>query len=230
MSPTVDRSRVVGYVRVSTDEQAESGAGLAAQRQAILQECERRGWELIDLVSDEAVSGGVPFAERPGGRRVLELLASREAGGLVVAKMDRLTRGIKDFVGLHDQAQAERWALVMLDVDLDTSTPTGEFTANIRASAAQFERRLIGQRTREALAQKRAQGIRLGRPPEIDTATEELIVSWRREGLPLRTIVDQLNSGAVATARSGASWHVSTIRRVLGRHETPSFRPGRRRS
>ena len=82
MSPTVDRSRVVGYVRVSTDEQAESGAGLAAQRQSIEQECERRGWELVHIVSDEARSGGVPFAERPGGRRVLQLLASHQAGGL----------------------------------------------------------------------------------------------------------------------------------------------------
>jgi hypothetical protein len=83
---------------------------MAAQRQAIERECQRRGWDLVDIVSDEAV-----------------------AGGLVVAKIDRLTRGIKDFVGLHDQAQAERWALVMLDVDLDTSTPTGEFTANIQS-------------------------------------------------------------------------------------------------
>jgi DNA invertase Pin-like site-specific DNA recombinase len=142
--------------------------------------------------------------------------------------MDRLTRGIKDFVGLHDQAQAERWALVMLDVDLDTSTPTGEFTANIRASASQFERRLIGQRTREALAQKRAQGIRLGRPPEIDPATEELIVSWRRAGLPLRTIAEELNAADFSRAAGGTAWHVSTVRRVLGRHDVPAFRPGRR--
>jgi DNA invertase Pin-like site-specific DNA recombinase len=163
---------------------------LLFQAEPIERECERRGWELVEIVSDEAVSGGVPFAERPGGRHALELLTSRRAGALVVAKMDRLTRGIEDFVGLHDQAQAERWALVMLDFDLDTTTPTGEFTANIRASAAQFERRLIGQRTREALAQKRLQGIRLGRPPEIAPETEELIVSRRRAGLPLRTIAE----------------------------------------
>jgi DNA invertase Pin-like site-specific DNA recombinase len=116
----------------------------------------------------------------------------------------------------------------MLDVDLDTSTPTGEFTANIRASAAQFERRLIGQRTREALAQKRAQGIRLGRPPEIDPATEELIVSRRRDGFALRAIVDELNTAGVSTATSGAVWHVSTVRRVLGRHDVPAYRRGPR--
>jgi DNA invertase Pin-like site-specific DNA recombinase len=138
--------------------------------------------------------------------------------------MDRLTGGIKDFVGLHDQAQAGRWALVMLDVDLDTSTPTGEFTANIRASAAQFEHRLIGQRTREALAQKRAQGIKLGRPPEIDPAPEEFIVTRRRAGLPLRAIAQELNTAGVATA-GGYAWYVfSTVRRVLSRHEVPPFR------
>jgi DNA invertase Pin-like site-specific DNA recombinase len=161
----------------------------------------------------------LPIAERPGGWRVLELLANHQAGGLVVAKMDRLTGGIKDFVGLHDQAQAGRWALVMLDVDLDTSTPTGEFTANIRASAAQFEHRLIGQRTREALAQKRAQGIKLGRPPEIDPAPEEFIVTRRRAGLPLRAIAQELNTAG------GYAWYVfSTVRRVLSRHEVPPFR------
>jgi hypothetical protein len=116
----------------------------------------------------------------------------------------------------------------MLDVDLDTSTPTGEFTANIRASAAQFERRLIGQRTREALAQLRAQGIRLGRPPEIDPATEELIVSRRREGLSLRAIVQELNATGLTTASGGCVWCVSTIQRVLGRNDVPQFRRGRR--
>jgi DNA invertase Pin-like site-specific DNA recombinase len=136
--------------------------------------------------------------------------------------MDRLTCGIKDFVGLHDQAQAERWALVMLD--LDTSMPTGEFTANIRTSAAQFERRLIGQRTREALAQKRAQGIRLGRPPEIDPVTEEFIVTRRRAGLPLQAIAQELNTGGLATAAGGSAWYVSTVGRVLSRHEVPPFR------
>ena len=116
----------------------------------------------------------------------------------------------------------------MLDVDLDTSTPTGEFTANIRASAAQFERRLIGQRTREALAQLRAQGIRLGRPPEIDPATEELIVSRRRDGLSLRAIVEELNATGLTTATGGCVWCVSTIQRVLGRNDVPQFRRGRR--
>ena len=156
-----DPTLAVGYCRVSTDEQGDSGLGLAAQRAAIEAECNRRGWNLV-AIHEDVLSGKT--LKRPGVAEALSAVESGEAGALIVAKLDRLSRSLVDFAGLMARAHAGRWNLVALDLGIDLSTPAGEFMANVMASAAQWERRIIGQRTREALAVKRAQGVRLGRP------------------------------------------------------------------
>ena len=153
--------RVVGYIRVSTADQGTNGAGLDAQRAAIEAECDRRGWQLI-RIEEDVLSGRT--LRRPGLQRVLEACRSAEADGVVVAKLDRLSRSLVDFAGLLAEAQAGGWNLVALDLGVDLSTPSGEFLANIMASAAQWERRLIGLRTKEALAVRRAQGSHLSGP------------------------------------------------------------------
>jgi DNA invertase Pin-like site-specific DNA recombinase len=150
--------RVVGYVRVSTDEQGMSGAGLEAQRRAIVAECERRGWQLVGVLDDAGYSA--KDLKRPGVQEALRVLRAGEASALVVAKLDRLSRSLLDFTALMGAAQKQTWALVALDCAVDTSTPTGEAMANMLATFAQFERRMIAQRTREALAVKRASGVR----------------------------------------------------------------------
>src|SRR5215217_5456181 len=152
--------RIVGYVRVSTEEQRQSSAGLDAQRQAILREAKRRGWTVVELIEDAGWSG--KDLRRPGIKTALEALERGDASALVVAKLDRLSRSMLDFAGLMAQAQKQSWALVALDCAVDTTTPAGEAMANVMATFAQFERRLIGQRTKEALAAKRSAGVRLG--------------------------------------------------------------------
>ena len=206
--------QVIGYVRVSTEEQGLSGAGLEAQRAAILAECERRGWELVQLIEDIGASG--KDLRRPGIQAALDALDRREANALVVAKLDRLSRSMLDFAAIMAKAQEQSWALVALDVAVDTSTPAGEAMANVMATFAQFERRLIGQRTREALAVKRAEGVRLGRRPEIPTAVENIIRTARARGATLREIAESLNDESVPTARGG-TWQPATIARVLAR-------------
>src|SRR5438270_7418861 len=155
--------RVIGYVRVSTDEQVESGAGLAAQRSAIAAECSRRGWKLAALLEDAGASGG-SMRGRPGLHCALETIEAGRADALVVAKLDRLSRSLLDFASLMDRSRRRGWSLVALDLGVDTTTPQGELMATVLASFAQFERRLIGVRTKEALAEKRAMGVQLGRP------------------------------------------------------------------
>ena len=91
-----------------------------------------------------------------------------------MARLERLSRSLIDFAELLRQARAGGWNVVALDLGVDLSTPQGEFLANAMASAAQWERRIIGQRTKDALAVKRAQGVRLGRPPSIPQALAEL--------------------------------------------------------
>ncbi len=152
--------QVLGYVRVSTEEQADSRAGIEAQRAAIVRECKRRGWQLVELVEDAGYSA--KDLRRPGIRAALEVLERGDARALVVAKLDRLSRSMLDFTAVMAKAQKEGWALVALDCAVDTTTPAGEAMANVLATFAQFERRLISERTREALAVKRAQGVQLG--------------------------------------------------------------------
>jgi DNA invertase Pin-like site-specific DNA recombinase len=82
----------------------------------------------------------------------------------MASKLDCISRSVTDFAKLLERANTRGWRLVLLDLGVDTSTPAGEFVANTIANSAQYERRLIGQRTREALAAKKAAGVRLGRP------------------------------------------------------------------
>lgn len=204
--------RVVGYVRVSTEEQAESRAGLEAQRQAITDDCARRDWELVEILEDAGYSA--KNLKRPAVQEALSALKRRQADGLVVAKLDRLSRSMLDFTVLLDRAQKQGWALVSLDC-VDTSSPNGEAMASMLAVFSQLERRLIGQRTQEALAKKRAHGVRLGRPPQLPAVVAERIVSERRGGRSLAAIAETLNSERVATAHGGRRWYASTVRAVL---------------
>jgi DNA invertase Pin-like site-specific DNA recombinase len=97
----------------------------------------------------------------------------------------------------------------------DTSTPSGEAMANMLATFAQFERRLISQRTKEALAVKKASGIRLGRPPKVPRAVVRRIHRQREQGDTFRKIATDLNEDGVPTAQGGARWHAATVRQVL---------------
>lgn len=204
---------VVGYLRVSTNEQALSGAGLDAQEAAIRAEADRRGWTLHALHTDAGASGR-SLAHRPALAAAIEDIESGAAGGLVVAKLDRLSRSLLDFAGLMERARSKNWNLVALDLGIDLSTPAGEFLASVMASAAQWERRIIGQRTKDALAAKRAAGVRLGRPPSLPAEVEHLIYARRELGSTYQAIADELNHLGAPTAQGGARWHSSTVRSV----------------
>jgi DNA invertase Pin-like site-specific DNA recombinase len=205
--------RVVAYVRVSTDEQADHGAGLEAQRAAIVRECERRGWQLVRIEEDAA--SGRSMAGRPGLSAALEAVETGEADALIVAKLDRLSRSLLDFAALMARAQRRGWALVALDLGVDTTTPQGEMMASVLAVFAQFERRLIGQRTRDALAVKRANGVRLGRPPAMPTALRQRLRAMRGDGMTYRAIASVLEREGVPTAHGGERWHASTVARAI---------------
>lgn len=210
--------RALCYVRVSTEEQRESGAGLEAQRSAVLGEVARRGWELVEVVEDGGYSAAT--LDRPGMTSALERLDRHEADVLVVSKLDRLTRSIKDFGLLAERAHKRGWALVCLDLGVDTTTPAGESVANVVAATAQYERRLIGVRTKEGMAAKRAQGVRLGRPPRLPVETVERVVALREAGLSLRAVAAALDERGVPTA-GGGPWRASSVQDVL-RSQTAS--------
>lgn len=213
-SASPSSTRVVGYIRVSTSEQAESGAGLAAQRATIEAEAERRGWYLVAVYEDAGVSGKT-MAGRAGLDASLLAVEQGDAQVLVVAKLDRLSRSLLDFANLMERSRRKRWALVALDLGVDTTTPAGEMVASLMATFAQYERRIIGVRTREALAVRKAEGVVLGRPRVLSPEVVERIKRARKDGQTLAAIADELNEAGVPTAHGGACWHRATIRQVL---------------
>ncbi len=210
--------RIIGYVRVSTEEQKRSGAGLRAQRRAIEAAARERGWNLVTIEADEGVSAK-SMRNRPGLAHALESLRTGQADGLVVAKLDRLSRSVRDFCQVLDDSQRQRWALACLDIGLDTGTPTGRFTAQIIAAVAELERELIGQRTREGLAAKRAEGVVLGRRPDITPDVIERARRMRDAGETFAAIASTLNAEGVPAPRGGRQWWPSTIQRALKRAE-----------
>lgn len=212
-SPAIRSSRVICYTRVSTDEQANSGLGLGAQRAKLESECAYRGW--TDALFIEDAGHSAKSLDRPGITRALELLSSNNAGVLMVAKLDRLSRSVIDFANLMDLANQQGWLLVVLDLGVDMTTATGRMVAGIMAQLAQWEREQIGERTRAALAVKRAQGAKLGRPVSLPSEIREFIIGARAEGFTLTAIAETLNSKGIATAQNGRKWYASTISAVL---------------
>lgn len=175
-------SRVIGYTRVSTGEQGRSGLGLAAQRDAIL--ARYPGAEVIE----EVASGG-----RADNRPALQaaLAGMRRGDALVVSKVDRLARDTEDFCRIAKAAIRRGWALVCLDLGLDTSTPMGEAMATMAAAFARLERRRISERRREAAEAKR---------PELRVRRER-ILELATGGLSQRAIAAELGTHKETVAR-----------------------------
>lgn len=209
--------QAIGYLRVSTGRQADSGAGIEAQRTAILAEATRRGWAAADVEFIEETASG-KNAKRPGLELARKALASGDAGALVVSKMDRLSRSLLDFASIMQEAQKQGWALIALDCPVDLTTPMGEALAAIIATFAQLERKMIGERTRDALTEKRAAGVKLGRPRVLPDDVRRRIIAERQEKRTLRTIAAALNDDGVPTAHGGRRWYPSTVRQVLASH------------
>jgi DNA invertase Pin-like site-specific DNA recombinase len=204
--------RAIGYSRVSTGQQVESGLGMDAQRAAIEAEATHRGWELLEVATDAGISGST-LRRRPALRDVLDRLDHGQADVLVVAKLDRLARSVVDLGTILRRAQKRGWALVALDLGVDTSTSTGELVANVMMSVAQWERRRIGERVGDTHAQRRRRGLRAGEPPRLPEDVRRRIADEVAAGRTLRTIADNLAADDIPPLR-GTRWHPSTIRHV----------------
>jgi DNA invertase Pin-like site-specific DNA recombinase len=213
--PTTARERplALAYVRVSTTEQADEGASLAAQREALTTEAARRGWD-VEIVADEGFSAS-SVDKRPGLVSALARLDASQADALLSLRVDRLSRSVSDFAGLMARAKRKGWALVALDLGVDTSTPAGDLMANVLASVAQYERLVIGQRTREGMAQRKAEGVHLGRARSLPEDVVAGIVADRATGMGPTAIARSLNERGIPTAHGGSEWRASSVAAVL---------------
>ncbi len=152
-----EKTRAVGYIRVSTDRQATEGVSLEAQRAKI--EAYAALYE-IELVSIEVDAGeSAKSLDRPALDRALAMLRKGRANAVIVVKLDRLTRSVRDLCDLVDDYFRDgKCALLSVTESVDTRTAMGRGVLNIFASIGQMEREQIGERTSVALQHKRSRG------------------------------------------------------------------------
>lgn len=212
--PSASPGSVVAYLRVSTEEQADSGAGLGAQRAAIESAASQRGWDILAWHVDAGASGK-SMNGRPELANALDAVRRGRAAGLVVAKLDRLSRSVLDFAGLMADANKRGWNIVALDLGIDLSTPAGKLVAGMMANVAEWERDVISQRTKDGLAAKKAEGVRLGRRSTLPDAVVTCIVNARAAGKGYSAIARALNGDGVPTGQGGSRWYPSTVQKVL---------------
>lgn len=157
--------RVVGYCRVSTMRQVQEGVSIDAQRARIAAYCEIRGFSLVEVITDEGCSAA--SLKRPGLQAALRLLSTGKADALMVLKIDRLTRTVRDLGYLCDTYFHEGTPFSLLSVydAIDTRSAAGRLFLNMLTSVVQWERESLGERTQEALAELRRQGVVMGAAP-----------------------------------------------------------------
>lgn len=203
----------VAYLRVSTTEQAQNGVGLDAQRTAIENAAAARGLEVIAWHVDAGVSGGTDPMKRPALAAALGELATGPAAMLLFGKADRVSRSAPDLLALRKRSEAEGWNLSSADGAVDTTTAHGKLLLTNLAGIAEFERDMIRTRTREGMAERKAQGVHLGRPTEVGEDVVRRIVAERQGGAGWSAIARTLNAAGITTAR-GKSWLPNGVRQV----------------
>jgi DNA invertase Pin-like site-specific DNA recombinase len=217
----------IGYVRVSTDRQAEKGVSLEAQEAKIRAMATVQGSELIDVIVDGGESA--KSLNRLGLQRLMAVVNGGNVQAVIVAKLDRLTRSVKDLCGLLELFEKRKVALISVAEALDTGSAAGRLVITIMGAVSQWEREAIGERTRDALRHKRSNGERVGNiefgyrlsldrrhlePDPVEQAVIAEIRNLRRQGHTLRGIAAILNSRGRRTRR-GTDWRLESVARVI---------------
>jgi len=221
--------KAVGYVRVSTEEQATQGFGLEAQERAIRAFAESQGYELITVIQDSGISGATRPTTRPGFMEVLKLAEEKAFSILLVWKFDRLARNIAYAVTTVEQLQQLGIVLRSVTEPIDTATPMGKTLFSVLAGMAEQERTSILERTLAGKKEKAARGGFIGGPAPLgytsskkgklvinpqEAETVRRIFSLRRQGVTLKEIANILNAERVPTKRGG-KWYPATVRYIL---------------
>jgi DNA invertase Pin-like site-specific DNA recombinase len=204
---------LVPYRRVSTREQADKGAGLAAQKTTLTAGLTMRGqvaleWDCVD----KGKSG--KDMNRPELERALSLVRSGQAGGIIVSKLDRLSRSFLDFAYLMETARKEGWNIVALDLGVDLRTPAGEVMAGVLALFAQFERRMIGMRTKDAWPRSVLR-VRAGPSRSVSDGLLEAIVALYLSEENFSQVARMLNEAGLETPHGGVKWYPATVQKIV---------------
>src|ERR1700730_13477026 len=219
--------RAIGYIRVSTDKQADHGVSLEAQEAKIRAMAVVQGAEIIELIVDGGESA--KNLNRPGMEKLLKLVDERKVDTVIIAKLDRLTRSVKDLAELLERFQKRGVSLVSVAESLDTGSAAGRLVINIMTAVAQWEREAIGERTRDAMQHKRSNGERVGNiaygfrlgvtgkhlePEPQEQAVLSTIHDLRERRCTLRGIASELNARGWRTRRASA-WRLEHVARIV---------------
>ena len=227
-------SVAIGYIRVSSVEQAQEGVSLDVQKEKLRGYCKVHRIQLIDIKSDEGISGGT--IDRPGLQAALRCLERGQANTLIVTKLDRLTRSVKDLCALVDRFFShENYHLLSLCGMINTHTAAGRMMMLNLANYAQFERELVRERTQEAMQHLKAKGVVLGAAPygwkyieELDASGRRKLVENAEEQLGIKRVCELYEQDmyvwqlcelldAEKVPCRGVTWHRRTVYRILQR-------------
>jgi DNA invertase Pin-like site-specific DNA recombinase len=202
--------RIIGYVTVSADSSISNDDGSSAAIKAM---CDRSGWELLEIVCDREVG---PTLERPALGYALDRIAHRQADGLLVSDLQRMSRSIGDLGTLMAWFRRAQATLVALDLGIDTSTPKGRHVASTLIALSNHAHQRIAHRSRNGVTEVNGDR-RTGRPAvRHDPELLERIAAMRATSMTLQAIADQLNAEGVPTLRGGMKWRPSSIQAALG--------------
>lgn len=223
--------KVIAYARVSTADQADHGISLEAQGAKLTSYAALYDLTIVETIVDAGESA--KSLNRPGLQRALAMLRRGEADGLVIVKLDRLTRSVADWQTLIDDHFGERAGKQLFSVNdsIDTRTAAGRLVLNVLLSVAQWERETTGERTREALRHKIRIGERCGKVrfgfdlasdgktlvPNGEQAAIALMADLRASGHTLRQIATELTARGIPTKEGGVIWTHTAVGRILQR-------------
>jgi site-specific DNA recombinase len=220
-------TRTIIYARVSTEDQATNGVSMAAQVDKCRGYASLYDLSVVEVIEDRGASAKT--LARPGLQRALKMLDAGEADALLIYKLDRLTRSVRDLGVLLDRfaAKGDKLALLSVSEQVDTRTAGGRMVLNILTTVAQWEREIIAERTTVALRHKKASGDVYGNVPFgfdrddgrlVPNDWEQAIIlrmrAQRASGTSLGKIADQLNAEGVKPKR-GVKWYPSSVKWVI---------------
>jgi site-specific DNA recombinase len=204
------------YARVSTQLQVTDGVSLEIQERTLRQAAEAAGYTKTELVKEEGRSGK-SISGRPAIRKVLSRLESGEANALFVTRIDRLARSTRDFLLIVDHSRQHKWRLVLLDLNLDTSSYSSIFVVTIMSALAEMERGIISERQKDVHKDRRERGVVWGvdMGPKNKTPQEvkDRIIKERTAGKSYKSIADSLNNDGVPT-QNKTKWYATTVKNI----------------
>jgi site-specific DNA recombinase len=220
--------KAIGYIRVSTDEQAKEGMSLENQEQKIRDYCKLKDFEILKIIQDAGISA--KNLRRPGAQKVIEMAQDKMIDAVIVYKLDRMFRSTVDALETTKQFDKLNVSFHSIEETIDTKSAMGKFFFTLTAALAEMEREIIGERTRDVLQRKKANGEVYGHVPfgfkkfkgkllshDAEQKIVQTVLGMRQKGMNYSMISRELNLMGLKT-KKGNRWYPQTVKNVVAIH------------